>query len=475
MALVRSIPVSLAILIAVGLVLRVAMEQVVHPVIMSPDTVTYVGMALFDLYGDPVRPSGYSMLLAALHFVSTNVDFTVWVQHLMGVATGLLLYAAVRRIGAPVWVGLIAAATVLLGIDQVVHEQALLPEVLFNFLIAAVLYACVRALDEPRPFLDLISTRTAWILAAGALLGLSVWVRAVAGPIIPFFALWFVFALPGPWWRRIGHGALTGGAAAAVVLAYFQLNYMAQDYFGLVQGSGWGIYSRAAPFADCDQFEPPAGTERLCQHIPPEKRPPPDIYGWSPKESPAHRVFGWPPAGNDQVAAFGWAAVRAQPGEYLEAVVSDVGRYFGFGVDSILFTSTRIQWERGDTRNVMPWINDYYQDERYSVGGPIGEVEDLQEVLRVHPWLLSVALVAALAGLVVGRGRPRSMIGVFLIVGLLLVIIPPVTATYNFRYALPANGPLIAAGAVGVWLVITRMTAWLRHRRAAAHSGPAVA
>jgi hypothetical protein len=473
-ALAQAIPISLAILVAAGLVLRVAMEQTVHPVIMSPDTITYVGMATYDLFSDPVRPTGYSMFLRALHDVSSDVDFTTSVQHLIGIATGLLFYAAARRLGAPVWAGVVAAAPLLLGIDYMVQEQALLSEVLFVFLIAAVLYACVRALGESRPLFDMTTTRTAWILAAGVLMGLCVWVRAVAGPVIPFFALWFIFAIPGSLWRRIGHGALAGGAAVVIVLIYFQLHSAALDYFGLVKGSGWGIYSRTAPFADCTEFDPPEGTRQLCESTPPEDRPGPDAYAWV-DGSPARRAFGGPPEANDKLAAFGWTVVRNQPLEYLEVVASDTAKYFGFGVHEWDYTATRMQWTPADTRAIMPWINDYYQDEQYTIGGSIGTLEDVQRILRVHPLILFLSLLAGIAGTVLGRGRVRAALVLFLMVGFLLVLIPPASAVYNFRYALPANGPLVAAGAIGVWVILGRIGAWRRARRAGSPPDPAAA
>jgi hypothetical protein len=464
MARVRTIPLALVIVVAAGLVLRVAMTETVRPVSMSPDTITYVGMATYDLYVDPSRPAGYSMFLIALHWVSANIDFTVWVQHLIGIATGLLLYAAVRRVGAPRWAAVVAAAPVLLSIDQILHEQALLSDFLFVFVIAAALYASVRALEEPRPLLGLTTTRTAWLIGAGLLFGLSVWVRAVSAPIIPLFALWFLFAIPGSWWRRIGHAALAGGAAVAIVLVYFQLHYFALDYFGLVKASGWGIYARTAPFADCTKFDPPEGTRRLCETTPPEERPGPDTYAWI--EGPARRAFGGPPEENDKVGAFGWAVVRGQPLDYADVVFSDTAKYFGFGVNEFDFGASRMEWTPYDRRSIMPWINDYYHDERYAIGGAIGTLEDLQDVVRVHPLILFFSLLAGIAGVVLGRGRVRWAVVLFLMIGFLLVLIPPLTAVYNFRYALPANGPLIAAGAIGLWLIGTRIAAWRRGRRA---------
>jgi hypothetical protein len=122
----------------------------------------------------------------------------------------------------------------------------------------------------------------------------------------------------------------------------------------------------------------------------------------------------------------------------------------------------------------MPWINDYYHDEQHSIGGSVGTLEDVQDVVRVHPLILFFSLLAGIAGVVLGRGRVRWALVLFLVVGFLLVLIPPATAVYNFRYALPANGPLVAAGAIGLWLILERIGAW-RNGRRPGPPGPAAA
>ena len=81
----------------------------------------------------------------------SQLEFTIALQHLLGIATGLILYAAVRRLGAPVWAGVLAAAAVLLSLDQIFLEHAVMNETVFTFLFALALYAAVRALDPRAP------------------------------------------------------------------------------------------------------------------------------------------------------------------------------------------------------------------------------------------------------------------------------------------------------------------------------------
>src|ERR687897_3011352 len=285
--LARRIPVALAALLVVGIALRIVVAVAYHPAVLGwADSTVYLLMASDGLFIDPVRPAGYSMFLRGVHDVWADVDLLILIQHLIGIVTALILYAAVRRLGGPVWAGAAGAAAVLLSLDQIVLEHALMSETLFTLLFALMLYAAVRALDDGRKLAGAFATRHAWILAAGISLGLAAWVRAVGTGLIPFLALWMALAIPGRWRDRIGRGALAGGAAMAVLLLYFALNNSETGHFGLTRASGWALYSRSAPFADCDRFDPPVGTEALCETTDPDTRNGPDFYGWE-QGSPA--------------------------------------------------------------------------------------------------------------------------------------------------------------------------------------------
>ena len=285
-------------LVVAGICLRIALSAVYEPPILNlADSYIYLDMAANELFTDPTRAVGYSVVLRGLHGIWGDVDLVLIVQHLMGIGTGLLLYATVRRIGAPVWAALIAAAAVLLSLDQIFLEHALMPETVFTLALAGMLYAAARVLDEPRSLIGSLTTRHVWALAAGALLGASAWTRPVTVPLAPFLGLWVLIAVGGDWKRRLLPAALAMAATAAVVLGYFALNSSYTGFFGFSEASGWGFYSRSAPFADCTKFDPPAGTEALCEDKPPDLRYGPDFYGWEP-ESPGRLLYGGPPNGS---------------------------------------------------------------------------------------------------------------------------------------------------------------------------------
>jgi hypothetical protein len=280
--------------------------------------------------------------------------------------------------------------------------------------------------------------------------------------------LWFLLALPGGWPVRIGRAALAGGTVGAVLLVYFSLNAASSTgHFGLAQTTGWTLYARTSTFADCDKFDPPAGTESLCEDTPPSQRPSPDFYHWV-GDSPAWALFGWPPTGDEQLGEFGWRALKSQPVQYVGAVFDDTLRYFlpehnvrdfSVGYDFLDIESTNPPVER----DVHGWITSYYPDAalatRSDAVETLGEVQDW---LRAQPPLLAAAAILGLVGSVVAAGRVRAGVALLVGAGLLLLIAPAALLEYNVRFVVPASGPLVAAGGVGSWAIVK----WVRRRRA---------
>ena len=469
--LAARVPIALAVLLLLGLELRAALWFAYQPAAMtSYDTLVYVGMAGDELFSDPARTAGYSILLRGLHLFSADVDVTILFQHLLGIATALLVYGSLRRLATPVWVAVVGAAAVLLSLDQIFLEHSLLTETPFTLAIAVVIYAGVRSLDEPRVLVSVfgrgVTSRHLWIVAAGVALGLSAWMRSVTVPAVPVLVLWFALAPGGPWRARIGRGALAGAAAVAMLLAYAGLQAAHNGYFGLTPSTGWAFYARTAQFADCTKFDPPAGTERLCEQTPPSARPGPDFYAWEPG-SPARRLYGGQPNGNDELTEFARRAVTSQPLDYLRAVTIDSLRYFyprlgardysGVGFD-VIDIDRRAP---GVEEEINAGIDAYYADEPLEITGLAGQLSDLQQVLRLQPWTMIVVTLLSLAALVLARGRLRAGIVLMLAISAALLIIPPATAIWSARYAVPVSGPLVGCAAVGAWLIVTR----LRERR----------
>lgn len=461
-AALARVPLALIVLVVLGLVLRLALSLVYDPAGMtSYDTLVYVGMAGDELFTDPARTAGYSIFLRGLHAVSADLDFTIAVQHLLGVAAALLVYGAFRRLETPVWVAVIAAAGVLLSLDQVFLEHSLLTEGPFTLLIATVLYAGVRSLEEPRELWRGLTTRHLWIAVAGGALGLSAWFRSLTVPAGLLLVLWTVFALGGRWPSRLGRGLLVAGAMLAVLIVYAAIQSSHNGYFGITPSSGWAFYARTAQFADCTRFDPPAGTERLCEDTPPDDRFGPDFYAWEPG-SPARRVFGGQPHGNDELTAFARAAVLHQPLDYLGTVALDSLRYVyprlperkfggvGFDVLNIDLRSPGVEDE------INTAVNYYYDDEALQIRAGADVLAGVQTVLRLHPPAMALLTLLSGAALLLARGRLRAGLILNLGAAAALLLIPPATAIWSARYAVPISGPLVGSGAVGAWLLWER-------------------
>lgn len=458
-AAVARIPISLVVVVGIGIALRIALSSAYSPAYAhSYDSILYVDVAAGELFGDATRTVGYPLFLRGVHALSTDLDLTIQLQHLLGLATAFLLFGAVRRLGAPIWAALVAAGAVLLSLDQIFLEHILMAEAPYTALLAAGLYAAVRALGDSVP------SREAhlWLAAAGAALGLAAWLRPVTLPIALFVAIWAYFALAGDRRSRLANAAIALGGAAAFVVPYFAISAVEGNGFGFGTASGWALYSRVAPFADCGRFDPPVGTERLCEESDPDARNGPDFYGWQP-DSPARRLYGEPPNGDGELGDFATAAIVAQPFDYLGVVARDLVRYFhpafapqdfsGLGYEE-MDVETRLPDTEDD---VLRSLNAYYGDETVEVRDDIATLGDVQEVVRVHPKLMLVAVVLALAAMPFADRRLRAAIVLMLGFAAISMLVPPATSIWSARYAIPVGGVVAAAGAIGAWVLARRL------------------
>ena len=79
-------------------------------------------------FADPQHPAGYGLIVAAIGAVTREVAVPVLLQHLVGIASALLLFAATRRVARSEWAGLLPAAIVLLNPDQIFLEHSIMSE-----------------------------------------------------------------------------------------------------------------------------------------------------------------------------------------------------------------------------------------------------------------------------------------------------------------------------------------------------------
>ncbi len=145
-------------------------------------------------------------------------------------------------------------------------------------------------------------------------------------------------------------------------------------------------------------------------------------------------------------------------------MVTDIGRYFVptinqdrfYGGTDYRYVGIDYRKPNIEAKLLSDYVNPYYDDERLQVGASAVWLGDLQAVLRVHPILLLQAFLLAALGAWFARGLVRATIGLLGGVGFAVIVIAAATSTYNARYVIPVDGPVIAAGAMGLWVLLSR-------------------
>jgi hypothetical protein len=449
---------ALVVILGAGGLLRLALMRIWRPAFLGyPDTGIYLTEAINgDWWADPIRTGGYPIFLELLHGVAAKLSLVTLVQHGLGLATALLLYGAVRRVGVGRWPALIPLVVVSLSGPQIMIEHAILTEGLFTFLQAAALYAAVRSLDGAAP---------AWALSAGLTAALAATVRPAGLILVPVIGLWLLLARSAPAWRgRIVPAAVVLASAAPILLVYAKVYEDHTGSFGLTRHTFWYPYSRVGPFADCSRFTPPEATRVLCERTPKSRRPGPEAYLFHPATPGVQRYGGplnvnQPPGTRRKLTAFARVAVVHQPLDYLEAVGRDLWRFVSpergkFG-DGLGFRGLMEDY----LLSPMPrQVDPYYRSGLLIKTGYVDEVRSYQRRTTIKGPVIILLLLFAAAGPFIAQGRLRRGAILFAGITLLGMLLPLAVHHYDVRYSLPLFGPLAAAAGIGVW------AAWLRAR-----------
>ena len=452
----------LAALVVVGIALRVLAAISWWPATTTlSDAISFAGYAEHDPLGSPQHPPGYALTLDVIGLFTREVAVTIAIQHLLGIGSALLTFSAVRRLCGSAWPGIAAAAIMLLDGDLIYLEQSVMSESTFVFVLSVALYACVRAIDEP----DAV---WGWPLVAGVALGLCVWMRAAGLFLVPVAIVVLILARPRPWrsganWRGPATAAL---AAAVMLLGLAVSNKLANDRLEIGPAQGWHLYQRVAPFADCSQFTPPAGTEALCETTPRDQRLGGDHYLYD-EDSPARQAFGAVGAEDAKLGAFARQVILHQPLDYARAMWNDLTAYWvpsghpfvdGGGGD----LDPQLDWEitlppdsRFDTETKrfteqgMEVFFDPFTVDQWA--GGIRFLDTEQRLFRFGGTLLTITTALVLLGLAIGPRRSRLGVLLLGVGGLALLVAPTVSAIYIGRYTVPIAGPMVGAAAIAVF------------------------
>ncbi len=460
-------------LLAAGTVLRVLTSVAYRPAMaFVQDSFDYLGDAR-ELVPSVIRPLGYPLFLRVLS-VTGRFGLVPVVQHLMALAMAVMLYALLRRLGVRPWLGALATAPLLLDGYQIYMEQFVLAETLFEFLVVSALVVLLWR----RP-------TAAACAVAGGLLALSGLTRTVGVVLLIPAVAYLVMTRVGT--RRI----LSFAGVAALVLGGYAAWYNAtHGTWGLQSFGGYFLAGRVEPFARCEGLELPPDERMLCDDRPEAERPGPDWYVWNPG-SPLRRLdFPEGTDRNELAGNFARRIIRHQPLDYLGTVAGDFVHYFaptrvsGPGDGTVQTFQFRTSFTPDPWQPAYPPADPYiwqwtWPGDSVRFGNIVAThgFDLARAEPRLHPGiatalrnyqrvgytpgpLLALAVLAAVAA-AVGRmseaQRRRGYAALLLAaVGVLVLLVPAATASFDFRYLVPALTVLPVAGAVGVTVLLER-------------------
>ena len=459
-----------AIVLAAAVVVRIIVILGYPPILWFNDSYNYVYDAVTHI-PDRVRPNGYPFLIDLLLPLHSAYPLAV-LQAAMGAAMGVIIYALLRHRGLPWWGAILPALPVLFDSYQLHLEHMVTADTLFIFLgTAAIVMLCW----SDRPSVPVMAV-------AGLFIGYATLVRSVGQPLLVVALVAMLVRRVG--WRRLVTLLVAGVVPVAAYMVWFHGTY---GKYELTESSGTFLYSRVSTFAECDKIKPSADVRALCDPTPPRLRPVSGEYLWADNEQwPANKVttplynlynstdnsLRFTPRVNGMAEKFAREAILAQPVDYLGAVAHDTLHTFGWNRQRDPYNyygnSPAFQFVSGKTLNALiPWwanpykgdatANETYQA-RQDFGGPgLGKtravqpwqhlLQEYQRVFYLRGTLLGLIVLIGAAG-VLARWRRWGGIGLLpWLVGALMIVLPPMTAGFSYRYVLAAApAACLAAG-----------------------------
>jgi hypothetical protein len=437
----------LLLLFAAGVFLRVILMITYFPAVMlSADSPRYARIDSMPMFGDFWMPAGYPMLLRLLHTISHQLWFTIVVQHIMGLGVGLLMFAAVRQFGVKRSIACVPAAVPLLSGDHLYLEHQVMADCFLIALAAIGLAAAVRGLVP--------GLGVRWLAVASAFLAMAALARSVGIILVPILVLCTLFWIRGPLNRR----ALALTAAVLPGLGVFGLyvgvfGAVHGQYLGLCDMSGWNLYSRVAPFADCRKFDPPDGTKILCEQRAPAERPGPFGYVWDLSSVPRVNFELGPETGH-KLGEFARQAILHQPAEYLSATVTDLAKYLDPSINRRPYSGQAPEtlsfgWRDWSVEQaVVRAMSRGYRGTAVHLHGQ-RILAFYQNVFRVTGLPICTLVLFTVFGMWWANGPLRLGIFLFGLSAIALYLVPVMTISYDFRYGIPPGTFLVVSGILG--------------------------
>src|ERR1019366_9973952 len=96
-------------------------------------------------------------------------------------------------------------------------------------------------------------------------------------------------------------------------------------------------------------------------------------------------------------------------------------------------------------------VNSYYGPFRTPAAKAAATLHDYQAIVRVTGPLLLVLVALSVGAVLLARGRSRWGAVLLASTGMELLLVPALVLGAQWRYAMPALGPLAAGAALGLW------------------------
>jgi hypothetical protein len=470
-----------ALLFTLGVLLRIMAQVAYRPAILYFDSPGYIHSS-YQLNPVGRDPLGFlvvvRLLLGAFHDLAALAAF----NHLLGLSIAGLIYAVLLRRGVKPWMAALATLPVLLDGFQLLIEQMVMSEPLFQFFLVL---GIALLLWHRRP--TLITAAGGGASFAGAAL-----TRYVGLWLVLAGLLYCALAARGRVPRLVAAVAVLAGFALPMI-GYAAYNDDVNGSFTVPSGPvSTGLYALVASSVNCTQLSLPAYERPLC--------PPPGVV--QPKGGSLSQGFALgstsplltyrPPNGmttHQVLNDFVKRAVLQQP----LPVARTVGK---------TFVRPFLSWSRDHKTGELPVVRWQFQTRfplyfthqslslfrHYEGHGPVIN-RTLARMLRGYqlylgytpgPVLLACAVLALVAGLGVGRARhsgQRLACLLWLSTGLGLLL---AAALYEFswRYTLPALVTLPPAAALALSVLTSPKTVpeppeGMAHASEPAEPGPA--
>ena len=429
--------------LAAALVLRVIVAVAYPPALeFTGDSPSYLAASRTPFQLGIWHPFGYPLFLWVMSAMHSLAMVTL-VQHAMGLAAAVLVYRLVRSFDVGPIGATLAAAPLLFDAYQLDLEQFVLSDTIFTLLVVLALTFAVRLLRTRR-----FTTAT----GLGALLAAATLTRTVGLGVAATVIVVLLVARAG--WSRV---AAAVAAFIVPVGSYALAFHSTYGVYGLQGYSGRYVYGLVAPFANCNRAALPEETRGLCPSLPKYARPGLNQYVWND--------FNLAHVPGDQIRRSTLASDFARPiitrqlGDVTATTTGNVLHFFAPGRQ----TGPR-DWFAGSWQfpldNTSPAWNIYpakygFHDGDYVKGdiveGLAQALRSYQRVVFVPGPALALALIAA--AIAVCRRRvpaaTRATIALSSLAGLSLLVLPSVSAGFDWRYALPAQALLAPAGVLG--------------------------